>query len=199
MPLRALLSLFIIMGVFTFFTQFSNALSHPHLFVREIPAADTYVWDVTLISYVLIPTLLFMTAIIVTVLRWKLPLGSLTFLLAGNSTLMFVMAWRYTHDQWPVLIGALLGGILADMLLVTLKPSAQRGRALRWFSFLVPSLFFLAYFLSLILIYGIWWNSNMWLGMIFFSGILGLGLSWLAVPPYSFDAVSNPTLPQGEA
>ncbi len=183
----ALLSLFIVMGVFTFFTQFSNAFSHPHLFVGQAPVGDTYWWDVTLISYILIPTVLFMTSIIMTVLRWKLPFGSLTLLLTGNSTLMFLMAWRYSHEQWPVLIAVLLGGLLADVLLVTLKPSAQRAKALRWFSFLVPVLLFLAYFLCLILIYGIWWNSNMWLGMIFFSGMTGLGLSWLAVPLFSFE------------
>jgi hypothetical protein len=27
----------------------------------------------------------------------------------------------------------------------------------------------------------------MWLGMIFFSGIIGLGLSWLAVPLYPLE------------
>jgi hypothetical protein len=52
---------------------------------------------------------------------------------------------------------------------------------------LVPALFFLTYFLSLILTQGIWWNFNMWLGMIFFSGIIGLGLSWLATPLYPFE------------
>jgi hypothetical protein len=193
MPLRALLSLFIVTGVFTFFTQFSNAFSHPQVFVREIPAGDTYEWDVTLISYVLIPTMVLMSAILMAVLRWQLPFGSLTLLLTGNASLMFVMAWRYSHEQWPVLIAALVGGILADVLLVTLKPTAKNVKALRWFSFLVPALFFLAYFLSLILTDQIWWNSNMWLGMIFFSAILGLGLSWLAVPPYSFDATSTPS------
>ena len=29
----------------------------------------------------------------------------------------------------------------------------------------------------------------MWLGMIFFSCILGLGLSWLLVPPYESEAI----------
>jgi hypothetical protein len=97
-PLRALLSLFIVTGVFTFFTQFSNAFSHPQVFVREIPAGDTYEWDVTLISYVLIPTMVLMSAILMAMLRWQFPFGSLTFLLTGNSILMFVMAWRYTHS-----------------------------------------------------------------------------------------------------
>jgi hypothetical protein len=186
---RVFLSLFIILGVFTFFTQFSNAFSHPQLFVGRAPGGDTYEWDVTLISYVLIPTILFMATIIMTVLRWKLSFGSLTFLLTGNSVLMFFMAWRYSHQQWIVLIAALFGGIVADLLLVLLKPTASRVKALRWFSFLAPALFFLAYFLSLLLTQGMWWNSNMWLGMIFFSGVTGVGLSWLAVSPFSFEKV----------
>ena len=187
MPWRALLSLFFVVGVFTFFTHFSNAFAFPQLFVAERPAGDTYLSDVTLISYVLIPTVLFMSAILLGMLRWKLPTGSLTLLMAGNSTLLFLMTWRYSHEQWQVLIAALVGGMLADVLLVIFQPSAKREKALRWFSFLVPALFFLAYFLSLILTQGIWWNSNMWLGMIFFSGVTGLGLSWLAVPRFSYE------------
>lgn len=187
MPWRALPSLFFVVGVFTFFTQFSNAFSHPEVFVGKAPVGDTYFSDVALISYVLIPTMVLMSAIIITVLRWKLPVGSLTLLLAGNSTLMLLMTWGYSHEQWQVLIAALMGGILADMLLIVLRPSVERVRELRWFSFLVPASLFLIYFLSLILTQGIWWNSNMWLGMIFFSGIIGLGLSWLAVPLYPLE------------
>jgi hypothetical protein len=187
MPWRALLSLFFVLGVFTFFTQFSHAFSHAQVFVGSKPTGDTYFWDVALISYVLIPTVVWMSAILMTVLRWKLPAGSLTFLIAGNSILMFLMTWGYSHQQWQILVAALVGGILADVLLVTLKPSVKRERALRWFSFLVPAILFLAYFLSLIFTHGIWWNSNMWLGMIFFSGVTGLGLSWLAVPRFSHE------------
>ena len=186
-PWPALLSLFTVLGVFTFFTSFSSAFAHPHLVIGEVPAADTYLWDTTLISYVLIPSALLMGFILTAILRWKLPLGSLTLLIAGNSLLLFVMTWSYSRDYWQVLIAALLGGILADVLLHVLQPSPERVKALRWFSFLVPAMLFLLYFLSLILTHGIWWNSNMWLGMIFFSGMTGLGLSWLAVPPYSSD------------
>ena len=188
MPWRAVLSLFFVLGVFTFFTQFSNGFSHAQVFVGNKPVGDTYFWDVALISYVLIPTVVWMSAILITVpRRWKLPVGGLTFLIAGNSTLMFLMTWSYSHEQWQILIAALVGGILADTLLIILRPSVERVKALRWFSFLVPALLFLAYFLSLILTQGIWWNSNMWLGMIFFSGVTGLGLSWLAVPGFSYE------------
>ena len=132
-----------------------------------------------------------MAAIIMIMLRSRLPLGSLTLLITGNSILMFLMAWRYSHVQWPVLIAALVGGTLADVLLNILQPSAQRVKALRWFSFLTPAVLFLTYFVTLLITDHVWWHSNMWLGMIFFSGILGLGLSWLAVSPYEPDAASN--------
>jgi hypothetical protein len=187
-PGHALLSLFTVLGVFTFFTSFSNAFAYPHLLIGNAPAADTYLWDTTIISSVLIPSVLLMGFILMVVLRWKLPMGSLTLLIAGNSLLLFAMAISYSRDYWQVLVAALLGGILADVLLNVLQPSRERVKALRWFSFLVPALLFLLYFLSLILTHGIWWNSNMWLGMIFFSGMTGLGLSWLAVPPYSLEA-----------
>lgn len=190
-PLPALLSMFAVLGVFTFFTQFSNAFSHPSMFTGDIPAADTYLWDTTLISYSLITSLLLMGFILMAILRWKLPVGSLTFLIAGNSTLMFLMTWRYSREHWQILIAALLAGIAADILLVVLRPSRQRIKALRWFSFAVPALLFLFYFITLLLTTEIWWNSNMWLGTIFFSGMIGLGLSWLAVPPYAFETDEN--------
>lgn len=186
-PWTAFLSLFSVLSVFTFFTSFSNGFAHPNLVAGTTPAVDTYVWDVTLISYVLIPSLLWMGFILMAVLRWKLPPGSLTLLIAGNALLVFVMTISYSADYWQVLVAALLGGILADILLIVLQPSRERAKALRWFSFLAPASLFLLYFLSLILTHDIWWNSNMWLGMIFFSGMTGLGLSWLAVPPYSLE------------
>lgn len=200
MPIHALISTFAVLGVFTFFTQFSNAFSHPTSFTGPIPAADTYFWDTALISYVLITSLLLMSFILTVILRWKLPLGSLTFLITGNSTIMFLMPFRYSHEHWQVLVAALLGGIAADILLIALRPSRTRIKALRWFSFSVPALLFLFYFLALILTTEIWWNSNMWLGMIFFSGMMGLSLSWLvAVPPYVVETSENEQRIQKEA
>lgn len=187
-PWPALLSLFSVLGVFTFFTSFSNAFAHPHLFIGNVPATDTYLWDTTLISYVLVTSALLMGFILMALLRWKLPIGSLTFLITGNALLLFVMTISYSKAYWQVLSAALLGSILAEVLLVVLQPSHARVKALRWFSFLVPASLFFLYFMSLLLTHGIWWNSNMWLGMIFFSGMVGLGLSWLAAPPYSVEA-----------
>lgn len=191
MPWQALLSLFTVLGVFLFFTEFSNAFAHPHLVAGKAPAGDTYTWDTVLISYILIPAVLLMGFILIAILRWKLPVGALTLLITGSSILTFLMTLSYSRPYWYVLLAALLGGVLADVLLNVLQPSRERVKELRWFSFLVPVLLFLPYFLSLILTKGIWWNSNMWLGVIFLSGVAGLGLSWLAVPPYSLKLSSH--------
>lgn len=184
MPWTALLSMFTLLGVFTFFTQFSSAFAESDLLTSGIPTGDTHLLDKALISGVLIPSALLMLFILLAILRWELPAGSLILLIAGNSLLMFLLTILSSRENWQVLIAALLGGAIAEVLLRVLQPSRDRPNALRWFSFLVPASLFLLYYLSLILTKGIWWNSNMWLGMIFFSGMTGLGLSWLAVPPY---------------
>jgi hypothetical protein len=181
--LPTFLSLLGILSVFTFFTQFSNAFTHASVFVGSRPAGDPYFWDVTLISYVLIPAGLTMGFILLTIHRWTLPIGSLTLILAGNAVLMFLLGIRYSSEQWPVLVAALVGGILADLLLATLKPSAQRITPLRVFAFTTPFAFFLIYFTALLLTGGIWWRIHMWLGAPFLAGIVGLGLSFLLVPP----------------
>ena len=188
MPWTAVLSMFAVLGVFTFFTQFASAFAESDLLTSGISTGDTHLLDKALISGVLIPSALWMVFILIAILRWKLPAGSLTLLIAGNSILMFLLTILSSRENWQILIAALFGGVVAEVLLRVLQPSRERLNALRWFSFLVPALLFLLYYLSLILTNGIWWNSNMWLGMIFFSGVTGLGLSWLAVPPYASEA-----------
>src|SRR5262249_21362282 len=109
--------------------------------------------------------------------------GSLTLILAGNATLMYLLGESYASAQWPVLVAALIGGTVADLLLATLKPSPQRITALRLFAFITPFAFFVIYFAALLLTGGIWWRIHMWLGAPFLAGVVGLGLSYLLVPP----------------
>jgi len=115
--------------------------------------------------------------------RWRLPVGSLTLLLATNAALMFSLGMSSSGQHWPVVLAALAGGVLADVLLVVLKPSVKRARALRLFSFGLPFSFFLLYFIALLLSSGVWWRIHMWLGVPFLAGVVGLGLSYVLVPP----------------
>lgn len=181
--LPALLSLLAVLSIFTFFAQFSNGFQHANVFTGPRPTEPSYYHDTTGVSYVLIPTALVMGFSLLALQRWSLPPGSLTLLIAGNAGLMFGMGVRYNSQNVPVLLAALAGGVIADVLYGILKPSAERVAALRVFAFAAPFGLFLLYFGTLILTAGIWWRIHMWLGAPFLAGVVGLGLSFLVRPP----------------
>ena len=85
----------------------------------------------------------------------------------------------------PLVVAAALGGLFADILMVRLRPSAQRHNALRVFAFVVPPIYFLLILGAIVLIrqQGLWWEIHTWLGVPFIAGTIGLGLSFLLVPP----------------
>jgi len=162
--LPALLSLLTVLSFFTFFTQYANAFTHANIIGGSGPVGETYFWNVAGITSVLLPTAITMGFILLAIRRWLLPIGSMTLLLGANATLMFTLGISYAGQHWPVVLAALAGGVLADALLALLKPSVDRMRALRVFSFATPFSFFLLYFAALILSSGVWWRIHMWLG-----------------------------------
>jgi hypothetical protein len=87
------------------------------------------------------------------------------------------------HDQYrfiPVAAGA---GVVADLLLRWLKPSATRLTALRLFAFAVPAVYYGLYFLLLLLTEGVGWSVHLWAGSIVLAGIVSWLLSYILVPP----------------
>ena len=137
----------------------------------------------TTISYVLIPAGLLMAFLLLLIRHWTLPQGSLILWITGNAVLMFLMGSSYSTKQWPVLIAALVGGILAEVFYAALRPSIERPNALRLFAFAVLFMLYLLYFAALLAAGGIWWRIHMWLGVPLLAGVIGLGLSYLAAPP----------------
>jgi hypothetical protein len=176
-------SAFATLAVFTFFTQFSNGFQHANSFTGSGPVDDPYFWEVTTISYILIPTVIVMGFILLLMRRWNLPAGTMVLLIAGNAVLMFIMGSSYSGEQWPVLLAALVGGIIAEVMYATLKPSTERVRNLRIFAFVVPLATQLVFLGALILTGGIWWRIHMWLGAPILAAAMSLGLSYLTVSP----------------
>lgn len=172
-----------VLSLVTMFTQFANVMSQPDIFVGRRPGNDLYFWDATLATSVLVPAVLLTATLLLLVRRWVLPFGAITFVLLVNALLMFYLRIGYIGEQWPALIAALIAGIVGDLLLVGLRPSADRVGALRLFAFAVPFSYFLAFFISLLLTGGMWWTIHMWLGVTFMGGIAGLGMSYLLAPP----------------
>lgn len=179
----ALISTFVILSIFTFFTQFSNAFQYASILADESPIDQIYFWEVTTISYVLIPAGLIMGVILLLMHRWTLPHGTLVVFITGNALMMFLMGSSYSGDQWPVLIAALVGSIIAEVLYARMKPSTGRIRELRLFAFGVPFVLYLLYFGILIMTVGIWWRIHMWFGASLLAGAIGLGLSFLMTLP----------------
>lgn len=87
-----------------------------------------------------------------------------------------------------MLLAALVGGVVADVLYRLLKPSVERVTALRLFAFATPSILYLLYFGILIATAGIGWRIHMWLGAPFLAGVVGLDLSFLVKPPACQDS-----------
>ncbi len=180
--LPALVSLFLLLSILTFFTQYVHFLTDPRGFVGPKPE-NSFHFDLLGVSSALIYSTALMGAVLFALGRWTLPVGSMTLLISANVLMMFLMRYRENKDL-PWLTGAvMLAGVVADLLLQVLKPSPGRPRSMRAFAFLVPWMLFLFYYLALIATAGTWWSIHMWLGVPLQAGVVGLFLSYLVVPP----------------
>jgi len=86
------------------------------------------------IAGLLLQTIILMSTLFVALRRWQLPIGSMTLLISLNTALMTVFS-----DTYLLIPGALIAGIIADVLLWRLRPSVKRVDALRTFACLFPS------------------------------------------------------------
>jgi len=173
--LPAILSMTAVLSVFTFFTSFVNP------FVQTWTLQTTFDDGKELgIASVLFLAGILMGFVLVALRRWKLPVGTLTLVFTINVALMGVF-----NDNYPLIPVATLAGLIADFLLWWLQPSTARPEALRLFAFSVPVIFYLCYFVPIILTVGITWKIHLWLGSCVMPGLIGLGLSYLMVPPRS--------------
>ena len=115
---------------------------------------------------------------LVSIRRWQLPFGTFTLVMTLN---MFLLS--FMQDHYLLILISAVTGLLADILIWGLKPSVQRPDALRLFAFIVPSFWYMLYFLTLISTTGIAWTVHLWLGSTVVAGIAGWLVSYLLVPP----------------
>lgn len=170
----ALLSLTTVLALFTFFTSFAHPVVDWYLVTNGV--ADSAKSRGA--SAILLQTLILMGTLLLTMRRWQLPLGSMTMLLTINTALMTVFS-----DSYMLIPMGFVAGLLADVLLWRLQPSIERVGELRIFAFAVPTLFYLLYFATLGLTYGITWSIHLWLGSSIMAGVVGVLLSYLLVAP----------------
>ena len=179
--LPAILSMAAVLSVFTFFTSFIN----PFVQTWTLQAAFDDGKELGIAS-VLFTAGILMGFVLIVLRRWKLPIGTLTLVFTINAALMGVF-----KDNYQLIPVATVAGMFADFLLWWVQPAITRPEALRLFAFSVPLIFFLCYFVPIILTVGITWKIHLWLGSCVMAGLIGLGLSYLMVPPRSTEALAE--------
>lgn len=181
--LPTILSLVLILSVFTLITQFA----HPFVLLSPAnPEEMSYDGHALGVVSIVFQTIILMGLILLAMRRWRLPFGTFTIVFTLNIVLLSFM-----RDHYFLIPFALAAGFIADVLLWRLKPSTMRIDALRIFAFAVPVELYLLYFLALQLTVGMQWIIHLWLGSTVAAGIFGLLISYLLVPPHIPEGQSN--------
>ncbi|MEP7288295.1 MAG: DUF5050 domain-containing protein [Chloroflexota bacterium] len=146
---------------------------------QPIDANTSYYLGVDLgVAGPLIQTALFTGLILLMIRRWTLPFGTFILLFTLNAALVSVL-----NDTYRFIPPALIAGLVADLLYHQLKPSMQRPTMLRVFVFTTPIVFYGLYILTVLITTGVAWTVHMAVGVPVMAGVVGLLLSFLAIPP----------------
>jgi len=115
--------------------------------------------------------------------RTNLPFGSVTILLGVNGLAMIVMQGHAPLETQLTIIAAAIGaGLIGDVLLRALRPSATRVVPMRVFAAAVPATFFVLYFTAIFVLAGWGWTFTFVSGSVVLCGLVGLLLSFTGTP-----------------
>ena len=173
--LPAVLSLTLLLGVFTFFTLFAGPYSGV-IGGGERPS------DTTLIRSMLgvyLFSALITGCALVALRRGTLPPGALTVMVGLNGIAMILMRGHASPGvQLTFSIVALVAGAVGDVLVWRLRPSASVAR-LRAFAFAFPAAYWALYLAVVAFRVGSGWTVHELAGIVFVSGAVGLLVSFV--------------------
>ena len=119
--------------------------------------------------------------VLLTMRRWILPAGALTLVIGLNAVAMGFLH-RGSYPFLPV-VARTMAALGAEVVYAWLRPSVQRPGAWRLFAAVVPILLTTLHFGALAVTVGVWWSVHLWAGSIVMTGLVGLLVSMLPVPP----------------
>jgi hypothetical protein len=132
------------------------------------------------VARVLVTNLILMAPVLFALRRWRLPLGSVTFLFGAVAVMMSGLS---EYDRWGTILAALAGGLACDVFVERLDVSPSRPLAYRVTAGLTPIVLWIGYFVVLPTIHDIHWPLDLWLGTVGLAAITSVLLSVVAVPP----------------
>jgi hypothetical protein len=175
-----LLSLTWMLSTGTFLTQ----IAHPLVYLwggGRVPETPDWMWQALGVVGMLWDTGFLLGFVLLTMRRWVLPVGALTLVIGLNAVAMgFLHRGAY---PFPPVLARTVAALGAEVVYAWLQPSVQRPGAWRLFATVVPLLLTTLHFAVLGLTVGIWWSVHLWAGTIVLTGLVGLLVSLLLVPP----------------
>lgn len=184
--LPMLLSLTLVFGLFSFFTQYIHPISSGMALAPFAPASRIvasaagrplempFLVQAPIIAGVLVQSALLIGFLIVARRRADLPFGTVTLLLGLTSALMLFMRAKYDVDiRGAALIATLLAGVVSDAVLVALRGKFSASDELRVIGVVVPFITYALYFGALGASGGMWWSVHLWTGVIFLASVSG--------------------------
>ena len=134
-------------------------------------------------------TLLLMGPVLLALRRWRLPFGSITCIwtLVVASDLV-----AYQYNRGWTLVAVVLGGLVADYLVLRLRPSGERVTMFRTFAFLAPAALWTIYFLVLAIAYHIGWPIELAVGTTVIASLMTLILAYVMIPTPVRDLRDSP-------
>jgi hypothetical protein len=175
-----LLSLTWMLSTGTFLTQ----IAHPVVYLwggGTVPGTPGWMWQARGVVSMLWDTAFLMGFVLLTMRRWALPAGTLTLVIGLNAVAMGFLH-RSAYPFLPVVARA-VAAVGAEIVYAWLQPSVQRPGAWRLFAAVVPVLLTTLHFAALGVTVGVWWSVHLWAGTIVLTGLVGLLVSLLLVPP----------------
>ena len=177
----ALLSVTMTVAFATFLNQYLWAYFRAWPFVADASRSVAYWQDRFGLACIILTTLFLVAPLLFMLKRWQLPVGAVTFMFGVISV---EMAGMHLFENPLLTIGApVLTGVVGDVLLAVLRPSAQRTWAFRAFGIAVAVALAGFYLAAGRIVYGqFYWSPELWAGAITVAAIAGFGLSVLLVP-----------------
>lgn len=162
-----------IMTLALFFTSYANPTVTPYVLMGGRNNNIMQDFGVTSILFTAVIFSLYMLPLL---RRWTLPFGTFALMFGLSTALLTIL-----NDFFLLIPGAIIAGLVLDVLVNRLRPSEGASWRLVTVMFFAPVLYFAQYFITLSLIERIPWSIHVWSGSIFIAGVMGASLALLTI------------------
>jgi hypothetical protein len=128
---------------------------------------------------IMLSNLVLFGPVLIVLRRWRPPIGTVATFFGVVSTYMAGLLTFYPWEWIPV---AVVVGLAIDLMIHRLQPAPNRVGAFRAIAIAAPVLLWAVYFALVHSRFKVVWPTEVWVGTIIWSGVMGWGLSLLAAP-----------------